>query len=326
MTSYSKPYLTLDKQIDLLKKRGMRITDDGKAKICLDRIGYYRLSAYWYPFRRSTASTDAVSGKPVYVVEDDFKDETDFSTIVDLYVFDKNLRLLAMDALERIEIALRTNIALLLGARDPLAHRNATLLHGNFARRAKSPSNPNTKHQEWLNRQDRKFLESREDFVKHFKTKYPGDNLPIWMDVELWDFGSLSHFFGGMNVKDQDAVSMCYGVPSGQAFKTWVHCLNDVRNVCAHHSRLWNRPLVNQPTWPQVGSLPEFDHIATDGDSQRRLYAALAIMAWLIRHINPTSTWKTRLIDQLAKLPSSPHLSLTSAGFPKDWSQQKIWK
>lgn len=326
MTPYSKPYLTLDQQVALLVSRGMSISDTEKAKTCLARIGYYRLSAYWHPFRKSTTAPDPATGKAITLILDDFKEETDFATVLDLYVYDKNIRLLVMDALERIEIAVRTHIALLLGQKDTKAHRNPKLLHGNFARRPKNAGNSNTRHQEWLRRQDNKFLDSRDEFVKHFKSKYAGENLPIWMDVELWDFGSLSHFFGGLNVKDQDYIASLYNVSDGQVFKTWIHCLNDIRNICAHHSRLWNKPLVNQPIWPKTGALREFDHIAQDGDSQRRLYAALAIMTWLIRYINPTSTWRDRLVAKIDLLPTSKHISLQSAGFPVSWKNEALWK
>lgn len=324
MAPYAKPYLTLDQQVALLVSRGMTITDVGKAKACLARIGYYRLSAYWYPFRKSQTVVDATSGRSTTTVLDDFKGDTDFPTIHGLYIFDKNLRLLVLDALERIEVAVRTDIALLLGRKDPWAHRNPRLLHGNFARRPK-PGSANTRHQEWLNRQDKKFLDSREDFAKHFKTKYAGVHPPIWIDVELWDFGSLSHLFGGLTIADQDQIATAYGLPSGQILKTWLHCLNDVRNVCAHHSRLWNKPLVNQPTWPATGVTPMLDHVTVTPISPTRLYAALVILNWMLRVINPTSSWRTRLIAHADTMPVSKYLSLNSAGFPFTWKAEAIW-
>ncbi len=84
----------------------MGITDPARAADYLKRIGYYRLSAYWYPFRRSSLRPDA-AGKPQAVVEDDFRPGTEFAAVLALYVFDKKLRLLMLDALERIEIVSR---------------------------------------------------------------------------------------------------------------------------------------------------------------------------------------------------------------------------
>src|SRR5690242_9811884 len=108
MTTYSKPYLSLPQQLALLESRGMQISDKPKALSYLERIGYYRLSAYWYPYRvpkiirLSDGSTEERG-------DGTFKTGTEFSQIIDLYVFDKRLRLLMLDALERIEIALRTH-------------------------------------------------------------------------------------------------------------------------------------------------------------------------------------------------------------------------
>ena len=120
MKPFSKPYLPVAAQLALLKGRGLSITDDSRAAAALERIGYYRLSGYWYPLRVSTVSNPGGA----LIVGDDFRHGTEFGQIVDLYVFDKKLRLLTLDAIERIEVALRTNIALMLGQYSPVAHRD----------------------------------------------------------------------------------------------------------------------------------------------------------------------------------------------------------
>lgn len=326
VTRYQKPYLSLAQQVDLLIDRGMRVTDRAKAEACLARIGYYRLSAYWFPFRSAAVTSDPETGQETVQVGDTFRPETSFTTVLDLYVFDKTLRLLLLDALERVEVALRTDIAIRLGRRDPWAHRNPKLLHGTFARRP-DPSTGRTRHQDWLDRLDRKFAETREDFAKHFKAKYPDSMPPIWIAVELWDFGALSHFFSGMDVPDRDAIACTYGIPPGRSLETWLRGLNDIRNICAHHSRLWNRPLVNRLAWPRFGDVPLLDHVVgheQDG-CRTRLYGAVAILAVLMRRINPTSSWVVRLADHVEHLPVSPHLDLSSAGFPANWRAEAIW-
>lgn len=319
---YTKPFLTADQQVALLQSRGMEITDVAKAKSCLTRIGYYRLSAYWYSFRNSTPYVDPATGKTRHHIHDDFKAGTAFPTILDLYVFDKKLRLIVLDALERIEIAVRTDIAILLGQRDPKAHRNASLLHGNFSRKGA----PNTKHAEWLRRLDDKFAHSKEDFAKHFKTKYAGDDMPIWIAVELWDFGALSHFFSGLTTADKDALAGLYGIPPGQILESWLRCLNDVRNICAHHSRLWNRPLVAQPRWPVAGQITEVDHLISDTHGQTRLYGALLIMRCMLKTVNPSTSWAERLKEHVATLPANPYVTLQSAGFPTGWTTLSAWR
>ena len=303
----------------------MEILDEEKAKSCLARIGYYRISAYWYGFRQSETRLDPLTGKSKLFIKDDFRLGTSFSTILELYIFDKKLRLLVLDALERIEIALRTDIAILLGRHDPWAHRNSRLLHGKFARRPMHGGTVITKHQDWLDRLDRKFNDSKEDFAKHFKLKYAGEQPPIWIAVELWDFGTLSHFFAGMTDPDKNAIASRYSSPPGHIFETWLRCLNDIRNLCAHHSRLWNRPLVNQPSWPTIGAMPRLNHLSGHAHGRSRLYAALLLMREILATMHPSSSWPSRLKDLVNSLPQNTVLTLDSAGFPPGWEAEVAW-
>lgn len=149
---YAKPHLSVAGQIALLQGRGMAITDVPRAQSYLERIGYYRLSGYWYPFRQSRPAKDATGNLKIEIL-DDFRPGTEFRHAVELYVFDKRLRLLFLDALERVEIGLRVDVALLLGARNPWAHRSPAELHGNFSVRP-DPATGHTLHQDWLARLD----------------------------------------------------------------------------------------------------------------------------------------------------------------------------
>ena len=317
MQPFAKPFLSVPAQIALLKSRGLTITDDGRATAALERIGYYRLSGYWYPLRASTGSGASQT------ILDTFRPGAEFGQIVDLYVFDKKLRLLALDALERVEVALRTDIALLLGRLSPIAHRDRRLLHGRFAKNL-APGKLVTAHQVWLARLDETTARSREDFVQHFRSSY-STPLPIWMAVELWDFGMLSHFLSGMRHQDQATLAAKYGLPRPELLTGWVRSLNFVRNLCAHHSRLWNRPLVDQPPLPKAGEVALLDHLAADQHLQKRFYAAAAILRHLLGYINPTSSWATRLADLVATLPAAPGVSQRHMGFPKDWMQLPLW-
>ena len=130
MKPYTKPYLSVTEQISLLRSRRLLVTDGVRAAAALARIGYHRLSGYWYPFRTSSAGKP---GEPASV-GDNFRPGTEFGQVLDLYVFDKKLRILTLDAIERVEIALRTDIALLLGKRSPVAHRDARYLHSSFTK------------------------------------------------------------------------------------------------------------------------------------------------------------------------------------------------
>jgi abortive infection bacteriophage resistance protein len=213
--TYVKPYRTVVGQIALLQSRGMEITDVAAAAACLGRIGYYRLSGYWYASRKSHATVNPltgvvvphpITGKPQVIVEDDFRTGATFQQVMDLYVFDKRLRLLFLDAIERIEVALRVDVALLIGARDPWAHRNPAQLHGNFTKKI-NPLHGQTEYTKCIERLDQTFDRSKDEFVKHFKRKYVGENPPIWIAIELWDFGMLSMFLSGMMVADQEQLA-----------------------------------------------------------------------------------------------------------------------
>ena len=323
VAAYTKPYLTPAQQIQLLQSRGMEVSDIAKAEAYLSRIGYYRLSAYWYPFR-TYGKVTLPNGKIQRNVKDDFQPGTRFSDCLDLYVFDKKLRLLVMDGLERVEIALRTDIALLLGQSDVLAHTNEALLHNDFTNIV-NPNNGKTEHDVWLEKQNASFRRSKEEFVKHFKSKYPNDEMPIWMAVELWDFGMLSYFFGGMRKIDQNKIATAYSLPHGRILESWLRCLNVLRNSCAHHTRLWNKPLVITPSWPKLQECAELDHLIGVTQSQTRFYASAVILKYLLKLINPSSSWGDRLKAHMSTLPKATQLNLTAAGFPLSWEQEAIW-
>ena len=322
---YSKPLLTIPQQIDLLRSRGMVIDRPHQAEECLQRVGYYRLSAYWYPFRESHPDP---AGTPAKIIDDDFQSGTTFTAVFDLYVFDKKLRLLMLDALERIEIAVRSDVARILGARMPTAHREPAELDDAFAKvvRRQRRQPDSTDHQEWLSKLDTTEQRSREDFVKHFKKTYPGSAMPIWISIELWDFGMLSRFVEGMKSSDQIDMATRYGVPRGDLLVSWLKTLNFVRNVCAHHARLWNKPLVMTPKRPAPRTVPLLDHVMVNGFATSRLYAAAAITCYLLRTVNPSTSWAERLRDLAMTFPSNSCVEFYRSGFPNSWVREDLWR
>ncbi|MEM0976955.1 MAG: Abi family protein [Pseudomonadota bacterium] len=304
----------------------MTITNEALAEECLARIGYYRLSAYWYPFRSSTTSIDPLTGKRTTVIQDVFETGASFNDAMEFYVFDKQLRLLVMDALERIEVSIRTEIAFLMGQYDGWAHRKPQFLHGNFTTKPAWIGANMSRHAYWLSKVDEKCLKSKEDFAKHFKRKYTNDDMPIWVSVELWDFGTMSHFYSGMKVADRDAIAKRYGNLNWKVFETWIRNLNDVRNICAHHSRLLNRNMAAQPSWPKQQDEPDLSHAVTTKNGLTRFYASACILRKLLLSINPNSKWHDRFVNHMVSLPSIPKVTLQSAGFPINWETEAIWK
>lgn len=315
---YKKPYLTIPEQIALLEERGMLVADQGKAAEYLRRIGYYRLSAYWFPFRERK---NTLGGSQQ--IDNKFKEGTEFKNITDLYAFDKTLRLIVLDAIERIEVSIRTEVALVVGAHGPYAHREPKFLDGKFTTRG--PGESQSRYEKWLGMLDSRVATSKEEYASHFRSKYAGSQMPIWIAVELLDFGPLSHFLSGMKYSDLQKISKSYGSIPQHLIKSWIRSLCGVRNVCAHHSRLWNRPLVHQPTLPKAGQILELDHITETTTLNRRLYAALAIMRLLLLQVNPRTKWARRLSDHIRTFPASPHINIASVGFPENWRKLPLW-
>lgn len=330
---YQKPYKTVEQQLDLLISHGMEITDRKAAKECLARVGYYRLSGYWYPFRKNRFGTDSLTGEPLFypntnkrqvVVEDDFDTGTTFKQVMDLYVFDKRLRLLILDAIERIEVALRVDIALLLGQRNPWAHCEANYLRDEFAEQMSSSSNQ-TGFNQWLQKLGALFDRSKEKFVKHFKAKYQGEQPPIWIAIELWDFGMLSTFLSGMQRADQEALAAKYKLSRPELLTKSCRNFNGVRNICAHHGRLWNRSSADPIALPLRGEAVELDHLIENRYAQSHLYGTVAFLQFFLRAIHPRSSWAARLKQHCATFPHAKSVSLSQAGFPAGWESLPLW-
>ena len=313
---YSKPYLTIPQQITLLRTRGMLVEDDAKASEYLRRIGYYRLSAYWHPMRRRDPSNG--------VVQDEFTEGTTFKEATDLYTFDGRLRLIMLDALERIEVSLRTEVALTLGARAPKAHRDLRNFDIKFSRPTSGKGSA-SKHRVWLGKLDDRFMKSKDQFAEHFRTKYPSDDMPIWIAVELLDFGPLSHLISGMKYADRKQIGQSYRGVDANQLASWAHSLAYTRNVCAHHSRLWNKPLVNQPALSGRKTPSDMIHVRSAPGAHTRFYAIACVARYMLRDANPRTSWHERFKKHIDTFPTSPRLSLASAGFPENWSDQPLW-
>ncbi|MFV0575744.1 MAG: Abi family protein [Vibrio sp.] len=313
--SYSKPWHSYEEMVVKLRKRGLIITNEEKAISYLSRIGYYRLSGYWYSFRQQKY----IDGEQVKM--DFFQQGATFEKAVHLYIFDKKLRLLVMDALERIEIAFRVEIAHLLGQKDKFAYLKPELFHASFT--ARMSKKGVTGHQSWLTKHEKLILRSKEKFIEHNKNKH-GLPLPIWISCEVWDFGCLSFLFGGMKEIDQDAIALKFGLTNGRVLASWLRSLNYLRNVCAHHSRLWNRNIVEKPKLPSNKIAPWVEQFILNDRLRSRPFLLFCIAQHLIKHINPNSTWGSRLSDlMLTELPNMTDmgLDLHSMGITENWTE-----
>ena len=320
---YSRPWKSFPEQLELLKSRGMVVTDEAAALDYLQRVGYYRLSAYWYPFRKFEVVQSGNAGKLATRALDEFQPGTQFVDAVHLYLFDKQLRLYLADALERIEISLRVDLSYLLGKRSPFAHVENTKahFHPGFAGRAFSKNNPKPAFDAWLGKYRELVKRSKEDFVRHYHTNH-GDELPIWVAVEVLDFGAISQLFSMLHPRDQLAIANRYGVDDWKVFKSWLFSLSYLRNLVAHHSRLWNRNITSKPKLPKRGKIAWCDAFIDNEDTRFKPFLLLAITRTLVKSICPNTEWHERLAKHLEQFPeqhSSRKLDLSGMGIAEDW-------
>lgn len=319
MQPYRKPYLPVADQVALLEQRGLIITDRPKAEHYLSTIGYYRLSGYSYSFRRGELKTDGE-----LQVLDQFKAGVRFDDILALYVFDKRLRLALLDAIERIEVALRVGVALELGKHSAGAHLEPRFMYDSFSQLGYGRST--SQFQDWQQKFQKTFGESREDFVVHFKAKYPQSDLPIWMATELWDFGMLSKYFANLKDEYKMPIAGRYSLQTVKLLVSWLHTINVVRNICAHHGRLWNRVMVKTPKYPKAKEAVLLRPMVENKVPDNRIFAAMCIIQYFMHHVSPNSSWNNRVVDLVSHFPESPYINTTMMGIPDGWQYWQLWE
>jgi abortive infection bacteriophage resistance protein len=295
--NYTKRALSLSDQADQLLKRGLVARDKQAVIEKLEAVSYYRLSGYWVSFRRP---------------DDTFEPGTTLDMVWRRYTFDRQLRLLVLDAIERVEIAVRTRIVDLHAiAHGPFAYANPASLPGLGA----------TEHAEFLRRINQEANRSSEQFVHHFKTKYTSQaNLPLWMACELMTFGNLYTLFRGLDRPKKQTIAGIYGV-ADSVFESWLGALNQVRNICAHHARLWNRVFGMRPQIPRQNKHP-FWHTPVSITNDR-LFGVMTVLHYLLRQVAPRSRWFYRWEDLLAHYPEIPRDAM---GFPVNWRESTLWQ
>ncbi|MDG1287355.1 MAG: Abi family protein [Rickettsiales bacterium] len=302
----NKTFYTAAEHIILLQERGMTIADVDQAKAHLERIGYYRLSAYWHPFKIS----DDNGGHA-------FAESTSFETILELYKFDSELRFIALGVLEQLEVVMRSQISMILGSQHPLAHRITSYLDGKLKL---------DQHGIWLGKLDKKSQTSKEKFAHHFREKYPDKKMPIWIAVELFDFGMLAYLVDFMNYRDKEQLAKAFGLPSGRFLSSWMKAMNIIRNTAAHHSRLWNKAFALQPQLPKKDEIDMLAHLRDDPAVKARLYCYFAFMKILTDNSCPDYQWAGELKQLMARFPTTDIISIKQAGFIDGWSELELWK
>lgn len=299
--TFGKPALTVNAQIDLLLERGMAIPNRERAQHYLSHINYYRLRAYWLPFETVPTGDNPHAFTP----------DTRFETVLAIYVFDRNLRLLLLDAIERVEISLRTTLAQYLATTyGPFAHDKPALFK---------------QQEDWRKSQDelrKEYQRSRETFAKHYRERYPElVTPPIWVACELMTLGHLSRWLKNLlKPEDRQHIADQYGLDE-RVLLSFTHHLTVVRNHCAHHGRVWNRRFALRFTPPT--KKPKHIASAFNPSAPQLIYNTLTLLAYLLDRLSPAHTWRTEIH---ALLKAHPEIDTASMGFPEHWRETSLWR
>lgn len=293
---FGKAATTLDEQIALLRERGMRIDAPDHARHCLRHINHYRLTAYWLPFEADHSTHR-------------FRDGTRFEDALNLYAFDRALRLHLLDAIERIEVSLRTQWAYHMAhAYGPHAYLDPA-----HAKRADW-------HAANLASLEKEIERSDEKFIEHYRSTYTRPHQPpIWSVCEIMSLGLLSRWFTQLRPRYRSAIARTYGLDQ-KVLQAFIRHMSYVRNLCAHHSRVWNRRLT--VTMKRPGTKPPGLAANFAADGERRIYDTLVMLVSLLDHVSPAHRWAA----DLRRLVEDHEIDVAQMGFPPDFRTRSIWK
>ncbi len=303
---YTKQPLTIQQQIEKLKSRGLIIDDENVAASYLSNISYYRLRAYTYPFQYNDDEQ-----KDHHFIKDDIH----FNDIIDLYCFDRRLRSLIFNAIEKIEVSIRTKIVYeyALETNDSHWFLDETLYRENF--------------DEIIENMEGEVNRSNEDFIKHYDEKYDEPDFPpAWMTLEVLSFGTLSRMFSYLESKSEPnkRITKAFGLPNSFILENWMHAISVLRNCCAHHSRIWNRRFPVGVKMSYNTSYPFIDRETIKTIHNNKLFASLCCVKYILDVISPDSDFKKNLVEIINN--GGRLLKLRDMGFPENWKYLDVWK
>jgi abortive infection bacteriophage resistance protein len=305
---FRKPALGLHDLATLLAERGLKFDDWAGAHGHLEHIGYYRLTGYLHQFK--TVGEDG---------DDCYLSGTTFESVHDRYIFDRRLRLLIIEAVEKIEIAIRVSIS------DSLALKHGPHWYLNeglfgppnwFYSKDKAKFDVTAWHEKFMADVRKQIEQSHQSFIAHYYRTYDDPAMPpCWMAFEIISFGSVSHCFKFLKSPEVKETCGKFAL-NHQVLSSWLHSMSYVRNLCAHHSRLWNLQMTIKPI------VPSDRRAQFNGNQNERIYASLLTMQILLQKIWANNNWA----DQLrAFVDAAAHLPMAEMGFPENWMKRKEW-
>lgn len=297
---YSKDTFTIEQHVDQLQQRGLQIEDKDLAKHYLQHVSYYRLAGYWWPMQEDK-------------VKHLFKKDSRFEDVIHLYNFDRELRILLFDVIEKIEISLRTKLIYHLSHEfGPWWFQETSLFQDTQA------------FVKTLSTLQEEIERSKDQFIKEHNKKYKDDLRfpPVWKSLELTSFGALSKLYGNLknDIQSKDTIAEEFGAVNHTYLPSWLQSIAQIRNYCAHHSRLWNK---NIPGTPKILSKPPFDWVKDVPKDTQKLYLHLCIMRYMLNIIDPKNTFNEKLQALLTDYPS---VDLNALGFKANWVNEPLWK
>ena len=286
--AFSKPALPISELISFLRDKGLQFRDLEYAEHCLSYIGYYRLKIYTRAFEDGRKK---------------FYPGTFFEDVIETYDFDRRLRVLCLSALEKVEIALRAQIINVMGA-----HGGPHFYYEEKYFKSERAADSLRK----LGAKDTRSLP-----IRHYKSQYNNPDLPpIWCLAEISTFGDTSHCFANLDKEYRKEISSSFG-ENESVCVSWIRTLSTLRNICAHHDRLWNADLVvNRP----IQAKKYGSELSTD-----RVYSRMVIMRVLLRRIDHQrgSKWIQDLKYLIDDRPRK--VRLEDLGFDGGWNETPDW-
>ena len=294
---FQKPYRSAHDLVKLLQSRGLTISDSAKAESYLEYIGYYRLSAYMYPLLQMPKELHR------------YKPHSSFSQVMMLYRFDKKLRLLIFNEIEKIEVAVRSAIV----------NIGSEMTGNPFWMTDSSNFIDTQKFHRTMDLIDAELHHSREDFIVHFKQTYSDAYPPAWILAEVLPFGVITNIYSNLKTaRIKKSIARRFGLQMAP-FESWLTIVTLTRNSCCHHARVWNKQNTIRPMIPNH-MIGNWITLPTDA---LRIYFNLCIIKYFLNIISPSNDMKTKL-DTL--LVSYPDIDTAAMGFPRDWEREPLWQ